>query len=136
VAGEYTFFCRNGIENHEFGTCFCAYQQFRGLNLLVTRWHTYYLEVAGVIIVVNVHAPTEDKIEHLLDKFHKYHMKIMLGDFNAKVGKKYIFKLTTANKSLHEISNDNGVSIVNFDTYLKISVKSTMFPHRNIHKYT
>jgi hypothetical protein len=48
-------------------------------------------------IVLNIHAPTEDKIddvmdsfyeelERVLDKFPKNHMKILLGDFNAKVG--------------------------------------------------
>jgi hypothetical protein len=47
------------------------------------------------IIVLNVHAPTENKIddvkksfyeelEHVFDKFPKYHMKIVLGDFNAR----------------------------------------------------
>jgi hypothetical protein len=47
------------------------------------------------IIVLNVHAPTEDKIgymkdsfceelERVFDKFPKHHMKILLGDFNAK----------------------------------------------------
>jgi endonuclease/exonuclease/phosphatase family metal-dependent hydrolase len=56
-------------------------------------------------------------------------MKVLLGDFNAKVGRKDIFKPTIGNESLHEISNDNGVRLVNFDT-------STMFPHCNIHKYT
>jgi hypothetical protein len=40
----------------------------------------------------------------------KYHMKILLGDFNAKVGREDIFKPTIGNESLHEISNDNGVS--------------------------
>jgi hypothetical protein len=37
---------------------------------------------------------------------------------------------------LHEISNDNGVWLVNFATSRNIRVKSTMFPHCNIHKYT
>jgi hypothetical protein len=43
------------------------------------------------IIVLNVHAPIEDKIddvkdsfyeelEHMFDKFPKYHMKMLLGD--------------------------------------------------------
>jgi hypothetical protein len=36
-------------------------------------------------------------------------MKILLGDFNVKVGRKDIFKPTIGNESLHEISNDNGV---------------------------
>ena len=43
-------------------------------------------------------------------------MKIILGDFNAKVGGENIFKLTTGNDSLHQESNDNGVRIVNFAT--------------------
>jgi hypothetical protein len=37
--------------------------------------------------------------------------KNFLGDFNAKLKTKCIFKLTTGNESLHEISNDNKVAI-------------------------
>jgi len=37
-----------------------------------------------------------------------YHMKNLLGDFNAKVGREVIFKLTIWNDSLHHDSNDNG----------------------------
>jgi len=40
-------------------------------------------------------------------------MKILLGDFNAKVGKENVLKLTRG-MSLHQDSNDNGVRIVNF----------------------
>jgi hypothetical protein len=50
------------------------------------------------IIVLNVHAPTEDTIvdakdslykelEHVFDEFPKYRMKIMLGEFSAKTHK-------------------------------------------------
>jgi hypothetical protein len=78
-------------------------------------------------IVLNVHAPTEDKIDDIKDKFYeeleqvfykfpKYHMKILLGDFNAKIGKEDIFKPTIGNESLHATSNDNGVRVVNFAT--------------------
>ena len=63
-------------------------------------------------------------------------MKILLGYFNAKLGKEDIFKLTIGNDSLHQDSNDNGVRIVNFTTTKNLVVKSMMFPHRNIHKYT
>ena len=38
--------------------------------------------------------------------------------------------------SLHQNSNDNGVRIVNFATSKNLVVKSTMFPHRDIHKHT
>jgi hypothetical protein len=40
---------------------------------------------------------------NVFDKFLKYHMKILLGDFNAKVGKEDIFKPTIGNESLHKI---------------------------------
>jgi hypothetical protein len=36
-------------------------------------------------------------------------MKILLGDFNAKVGREDISKPTIGKESLHEISNDNRV---------------------------
>jgi hypothetical protein len=52
-------------------------------------------------------------------------MKILLGDFNAKVAFEY-FKPTVGNKILHQGSNDNGVRIVNFATSKNIVVKSTI----------
>ena len=99
------------------------------------------------IIVLNVHAPSEDKcddskdsfyeeLEQVFDHFPRYHTKILLGDFNAKVGRENIFKPTIGNESLHQDINDNGVRIVNFATSKNLVVKSTMFLHRNIHKYT
>jgi len=62
-------------------------------------------------------------------------MKILLGNFNAKVGKVNIFKPSIGNDSLHQDSNDNSVRTVNFATSKNLVVKSRMFPHRNIHKY-
>ena len=99
------------------------------------------------IIVLNVHAPSEEKsddskdsfyeeLEQVFDHFPKYHMKIILGDFNAKMGSENTFKPTIRNDSLHQDSNDNGVRVVNFATSKNLVLESTMFPHRDIHKYT
>jgi hypothetical protein len=63
-------------------------------------------------------------------------VEILLRDFNAKVGREDIFKPEIRNEGLHEMSNDNGVSVVNFATSKNLRVKSMMFPHRNVHKYT
>jgi hypothetical protein len=63
-------------------------------------------------------------------------MEVLLGDFNDKVGREDIFKLTIGNESLHKISNENGVTVVSFPIPKNIIVKSTMFAHRSIHKYT
>jgi exonuclease III len=80
------------------------------------------------IIVVNVHAPCEDnsddvkdgfyeKLRRAFDQFPRYDMKILLGDFNAKLGREDISKPTIRNDSSHEISNDNGIRVVNFKLY-------------------
>jgi hypothetical protein len=78
------------------------------------------------IIVLNVRAPTEGKnddmkdsfygeLERALDQFLKYHIKVFLGDFKAKVGREVIFKPTIGKGSLYEHSNDNnGVTVLNF----------------------
>ena len=99
------------------------------------------------IIVLNLHAPSEEKrdnskdsfyeeLEQVFDHFPKYDMKILLGDFNAKVGRENIFKLTMGNERLHQDSNDNGVRVVNSAKPKYLFVKSRLFPHRDIHKHT
>jgi len=45
-------------------------------------------------------------------------------------------KQATGNDNPHYDSNDNGGRIIKFATSKNPVVKSTMFPHRNIHKYT
>jgi hypothetical protein len=63
-------------------------------------------------------------------------MKILLWEFDTKVGKEDIFKPKTKNESLYKISDNNGLRVVKFAPPKTITVKSTMFPHRNIHKFT
>jgi hypothetical protein len=63
-------------------------------------------------------------------------MKILLGDFNAKVGREDIFKPIISNESSHEITNNNGVRVVNFAASKNLVIKNTMFPPNCIHKYT
>jgi hypothetical protein len=60
-------------------------------------------------------------------------MKNLLEDFNAKVCREDIFKPTIGNEGLHEISNYNGVIVVYIATSKNLIVKSTIFPHSNIH---
>jgi hypothetical protein len=64
----------------------------------------------------------------------QYQLKILL-DFDAKVGGEDIFKPTIWNESLHDISNDNGVRVVNFTTSKNLIFKSRMFSNRKNHKF-
>jgi hypothetical protein len=92
------------------------------------------------IIVLKVHAEIEDKnddvkdsfykeIKCVFDKFPKYHMKMLSGHFIAKVVREEIFKQTIGNESLHEISYDNRIRLVNSAIPTNPTVKSTIFPH-------
>jgi hypothetical protein len=46
-----------------------------------------------------------------------------------------IFKPKIENESLHETTNHNGITAGNFATSKNRTVRSTMFPRRNIHKF-
>jgi hypothetical protein len=99
-----------------------------------------------------VRAPNEDKddvikdsvyedVEQVFVQFPRYDMKILMADFNAKVGKEGgrgredIFKPIIGNESLHEASNDNWVRVVNFSASKNLIVKSTTFQHSDIYKH-
>jgi hypothetical protein len=97
-------------------------------------------------IALNVHVPTEEKddvikdsfykeLEQVFDQFPRHHIKILI-DCNSKIGMQVIFKAIICNECLPEASNDNGVRLVNFSTSKNLIVKSTTFPHRDIHKHT
>jgi hypothetical protein len=66
-----------------------------------------------------VQPPTEDKDDNMKDSIYeeleqvfnqlpRHHMKILLRDFNAKIGREGIFKPTIGNEIPHKVSNDNG----------------------------
>ena len=91
------------------------------------------------IMVLNVHAPSEEKtdvskdslyeeLQQVFDHFPEYNTKNLFGDFNAKVRREDIFKPTIGNESLHQDSNANGVRIVNFAKSKNLVVKRMIFP--------
>jgi hypothetical protein len=99
------------------------------------------------VIVLNVHAPSEDRIGDVKAASARSRnvcsinslntIKILFVDVNAKVGRenKSIFKQTIGNESLHEINDDNGVRVVNFTPFKNLTVKSMMLQHSKIRKY-
>jgi hypothetical protein len=96
VAGEYTFFYGKRYDNHKLGTGFFVHKRIisadKRVESVSDRMSNIILRGRWChIIVLNVHAPTEDKtdyvkdsfyeeLERVFDKFKKYHMKILFGD--------------------------------------------------------
>jgi hypothetical protein len=110
-------------ENQELDTGFLVHKRIisavKKVEFVSDRMSYIYIYHWCHMIVLNFHAPTEHKtddvkdssyeeLECVFDRFPKYHMKILLGDFNTKVVREDIFKLTIGNESLHKISNNNG----------------------------
>jgi hypothetical protein len=65
-----------------------------------------------------------EELGRVFDQFPRYDMNILLGNFNAKVGRDDIFKLTVGNESSHKSSNDSGVRVLNFATSKNLVVGS------------
>ncbi|XP_017487696.1 PREDICTED: craniofacial development protein 2-like [Rhagoletis zephyria] len=99
------------------------------------------------ISIINCHAPTEEAeeedknsfytdLEKLYDNQSANTVRLVVGDFNAKVGQETEYRPTIGPESLHEECNENGMLLVNFATMEEMIVSSTFFPRRLFHKST
>lgn len=77
-----------------------------------------------------------EDLERVYRQCPKNNIKIILSDMNAKVGQEQIYILTVGRNSLHQGSNDNGIRMINLAASLNMTISSTWFPHKDIHKAT
>jgi endonuclease/exonuclease/phosphatase family metal-dependent hydrolase len=97
--------------------------------------------------MINIHGPTEEKDELTKDYFYQVlektynaapgnNIKMVLGDFNAKLGREEEYQDVIGKHSLHHVTNDNGKRMTDFAISKNMIISSTCFPHNDIHKGT
>ena len=113
-------------------------------RVLTARLHSKQINISFVV----AYAPTEGAEESEKDKFYRtltdtfdelprHDIKLLLGDFNAKVTSgRYGSETVIGGESLHSSSNDNGTRLVDFCATNQLVIGGTLFEHKNIHKGT
>ncbi|XP_050746045.1 craniofacial development protein 2-like [Drosophila biarmipes] len=97
--------------------------------------------------IICAHAPTEEKDDAVKDSFYArlavtydrcpdHDVMLILGDFNAKVGRERFFDPTVGRFSLHETTSNDGLRLIDFAATRNMVVSSTRFRHLEIHKAT
>ncbi|XP_043949724.1 craniofacial development protein 2-like [Drosophila biarmipes] len=76
------------------------------------------------------------RLEDTYDRCPVHDGKLILGDFNAKVGRERIFDPTVGLFSLHETTSNNGLRLIDFSAARNMVVSSTRFRHIDSHNAT
>ena len=61
---------------------------------------------------------------------------ILLGDFNAKIGKENFIASVAGKYTLHEVTSENGKRLGHLAARHNMIIKSTIFEHKQIYKGT
>uniref|UniRef100_A0A8D8V6E2 Craniofacial development protein 2 n=1 Tax=Cacopsylla melanoneura TaxID=428564 RepID=A0A8D8V6E2_9HEMI len=96
------------------------------------------------ISIISVHAPTEEKsdedkeifydgLDQLLSQIPRYDIKLIMGDFNAQIGKHEDQAEVAGKYSLHKENSKNGDYLTDFAAQNKLFIRSTSFQHKTIH---
>jgi exonuclease III len=128
---------------HEYGCGFIVNSKMKHsiIDFKLINHELCTLRVKGRfnnLSLICVHSPTKEKNEYIKESFYeevetivtgcpKNDIKILLGDFNAKVGFGDQDGLAVGNFGTHEESNDNGLRLIGFASALNVVIGCTTF---------
>ncbi|XP_035903126.1 uncharacterized protein LOC118507930 [Anopheles stephensi] len=134
---------QSGGETRELGTVFMVLgaMQQRVIGWWPVNERICRLRIRGRFFnlsIINVHSPhlgsTDDEkelfftqLEREYDRCPQNDIKIVIGDLNAQVGREEAFKPTIGRFSVHQLTNDNGLRLINSASSKHMSIRSTFF---------
>lgn len=148
----FTIFHSSKRREHVLGTAFLVAKNkehlvlnFQAIDerLCVLRLKGRFMNIS----IINVHAPHNETSEADKDAYYEalsktydelpaHDIKIVIGDFNAKVGREEVYRPTIGKYSLHDTTNENGQRMVFYAAERNLVVKSTFFKHKPRHLAT
>lgn len=99
------------------------------LGLCETRWTQ-----SGQVCLPSYDLPFYEMFQGVIDKKAKKDILILMGDFNAKVGKDNTGKEQFIGTHGEEQENENGELLSDFCMFNGFVIVGTFFPHKRIHK--
>jgi hypothetical protein len=148
----YTIFYSCDRKRHMFGTGCIVNKRIKHLvtDFKVKTPRICKIRVRGLFFnysLICVHAPTKEKDDHEKDNFYedlnqiyedwpKRDVRIIIGDLNAKISTEEMCRPIIGKCSLHNLSNNNGIRLINFACSKNMVVASIFFSHKDIHKMT
>ena len=148
----YTTFHSSNSRDHVLGTAFLVARKYEHLVLDFRKVNERLcvLRIKGRFknySLVNVHAPHNESSETDKDDYYEllaktyddlpaHDIKIVLGDFNAKVGKEEVFRPTNGRYSLPDETNENGQRMIYYAAERNLVVKSSFHQHKSRHLAT
>jgi len=112
-------------------------------SIIIAGFYSKYAKTTAI----QVCAPTQDNSEEDKDQFYeqlqtvintvsKHDIKLVIGDFNAKVGEGKTGLEELVGKHGVGVRSDNGSRLVDYCDYNNLVITGTCFPHKEIHKLT
>jgi hypothetical protein len=94
---------------------------------------------------IQEYAPAADSPDEIKDEFYdqfsqecekarKYDILVLLGDFNAKIGREKFIATVAGKYTLHGMISENGKRLGELAARNNMIIKSTCFKHKAIHK--
>ena len=76
------------------------------------------------------------EIQLVINRIPNNGLNLIVGDYNAKIGKEVAYQNVSGKYSLHDITSNGGEKVCSLAEANQLMIMSTCFEHKQIHKAT